>query len=236
MRINKISKKASAVIMIFAILLGMSGISEKKVTANAADSPAKMYFCDRILSKYGFVQQYNIYIQIDANSASNKAVYVHYNTNSNEWQDVAATCLCKPNNNTEIWKASISGFTADLKCAVKYVGDGQVYWDNNNGQGYSSSDVLGADNVIITYLSSPSPESCKITAILKNLGCSKTVTLRYTTDNWASYIEIPLSYSSAYYDTDYEIWTATVNTPKIDSFQYSVRYNVNGQTYWEHHF
>lgn len=237
MKIGKITKKITAMIMVFAMLLGTSGILGMKVTANASDNPVKMYYCDQVVSWRGS-SQYIVYIQVNASSAANKSVYVHYNAGSNEWKDETATYVTKLDNNTEIWKATVSGFGITGDYAIKYVGDGHTYWDNNNGNNYSSYDILGQANVIVDRLSYQSAQNYTINAVVKNLTYNKIIKVRYTQDNWATYQDAALSYSSPYYNTDYETWSVTLNLDenKMDSFQYCVSYEVNGQTYWDNNF
>lgn len=68
MKIGKTLKKISAVILVFAMSLGLFNISGIDVKADSSYSPVKMYYCDTILSWRGFVQ-YTVYIQIDSSSS-----------------------------------------------------------------------------------------------------------------------------------------------------------------------
>lgn len=242
MKISKLLKKLSAIMLAFAMLCGVCGmyiIPENENTAYASESPVKMYYCDQVINWRGSVQ-YIVYIQIDAKSAANKAVYVHHSAGTNEWQDVAATYVAHLDNDTEIWSATVSGYAIGEEYAIKYIGDGQTYWDNNNGKNYTCDNVLGQANIIVDRLSYQQPSYYKIKAILKNLAPVKIIKVRYTQDNWATYQEAALSYSSTYYiDTEeYETWDVTLNLDenKMDSFQYCVSYEVNGETYWDSKF
>lgn len=237
MKLGKTLKRISAVVMVFAMIFGVLGMTGSTLTAKASSNPVKMYCYDNYINWRGYLES-NVYIQVDANSAANKAVYVHYNDGTDEWADEAATYVTKIDNNTEIWKAHISGLGISSEYAIKYVGDGQVYWDNNNGNNYNDSNVLGQANVLADRLSFQSPSSYMIRAIVKNLAYSKTVTVRYTQDNWATYQDVPLSYSSSIIGTDLEQWSVTLNLNEesMDSFQYCIRYDVNGQTYWDNNF
>lgn len=240
MMISKLLKKLSAIMLAFAMLCGVCGTSvipENKNTAYASENPVKMYYCDHVANWRGSVQ-YIVYIQIDAKSAANKAVFVHYSAGTNEWRDVEASYVTNLDNDTEIWSATVSGFAVGGEYAIKYVGDGQTYWDNNNGNNYSMSDVLGQANIIVDRLSYQQPSSYRIVAILKNLAYNKVVKVVYTQDNWQTREEAFLSYSSGYPNTEYEQWSVTLNLDenKMDSFQYFVSYEVNNQTYLDNKF
>lgn len=237
MKIGKTLKTLSAIMLAFAMLLGVCGISGNEITANASENPVKMYFCDDVINWRGYVE-YNVYIQVDAGSAANKAVSVHYKVSDDVWADVSAEFVTKLDSNTEIWKAKVSGYIVDREFAIKYVGDGQTYWDNNNGNNYTNYDILGAANVKVERLSYHEPRAFKVQAVVKNLAFAKKVKVRYTLDNWASYQEADLSFDSSIPETDTERWNVTLNLDedKMDSFQYCVSYEVNGQTYWDNNF
>lgn len=238
MKTNIFFKKTLSIIITFALLFGLFGTSNMTVTANAADLPVKMYYCDRVINWRGSIQ-YTVYIQVAANSATQKAVYVHYDAGSNQWQDVAASYVTNLNSNTEIWKATVSGFGVGSKYAIKYIGDSTTYWDNNNGNDYLISDILGQANVIVTRLQYQNPSSYEINAVVKNLAYDKAVTVYYTQDNWATSQKASLNYSSDYIsNSNYENWTVTLNLNEnnMDSFHYYVTYQVNGQTYIDNNF
>lgn len=90
------------------------------------------------MSKYGY-DQYDVYIEIAASSAGTKKVYAHYSTQEGEWLDSATAFFIKLDDNTEIWKVTVSGWGLGGEYAIKYIADGQTYWDNNFGTNYTSS-------------------------------------------------------------------------------------------------
>ena len=238
MKIGKFFKKISAIMLIFSMFLATFKLSGTEVKADTSNNPVKMYYCDNVIYWRGSVQ-YIVYIQIDSKSAANKAVYVHYTNGTNDWLDTAATYVTNLDNNTEIWKATVTGNAAGEKYAIKYIGDGQTYWDNNNGKNYSHNDVLGEANIIADRLPYQLPSNYKIQAILKNLAYTKVVKVKYTQDNWATSQEAELKYSSMYSNENgLELWDVTLNLDenKIDSFQYCISYEVNGKIYWDNNF
>lgn len=140
MKIRKTLNRSSIIIMTLAMLFAVVTISVNGLTAKASSNPVKLYYVDIIQNYHGYTS-YNIYIQIEAKSAANKAIYVTVSdsNNTDTWIDLAATYYGKSNDSTEIWKATVSGFGLE-RFTIKYVGDGQTYWDNNNGYGYSFDD------------------------------------------------------------------------------------------------
>ena len=237
MKIGKTLKKLSAIVMTFAMLFGILPILGCGITAKASSNPVKMYSMDFTFRKYGVTDR-NIYIQIDASSASNKAVFVHYeNTSAGEWQDAEATFVTKLDANTEIWKANVHGTGLGEQYAIKYIGDGQTYWDNNNGNNYTNSDLIGEAKVSAQRLRS-GYNGYYLQVAVKNLAYNKTVKVRYTEDNWATYQDVDLQYNSAISGTDSELWDVTLNLDDTshDNFEFCVFYQVNGQTYWDNNF
>lgn len=236
MKISKTFKKISAVIMAFAMLVGVAGGFGGEITAKASTNPVKMYYCDPIIKEWRGYRQYDVYIQIEAGSAATKEVYVHHGTGDSEWQDTQASFVTKLDANTEIWKATVSGReNAGTEYAIKYIGDGKTYWDNNNGNNYTIHDILGQANVKAERLSSQTASNYYIQAVVKNLAYNKVVKVRYTLDNWASYQDVNLSYRSSITGTNMERWgvTLNLNESNLDSFHYCISYEVNGQTYWD---
>ena len=238
MKVSKVFKKLSAIVMMFAMIFGLFGITGSGITAKASTNPVNMYCYDFVYSKYGYTE-YNVYIQVEAGSAGSKAVYVHYDAGNSVWQDQAATFLTKIDDNTEIWKATVGGFGIGEEYAIKYIGDGQTYWDNNNGNNYTGNDILGQANVKVKRLNYQTPSSFKVQATVKNLAYNKVVKVRYTQDNWVTYQDAALSYEAPITGTNAETWGVTLNLDesKMDDFHYCVSYQVNGTTtYWDNNF
>lgn len=234
MKLGKTMKKLSAMIMALAMIFSLVGFCGNDITAKAASNPVKMYSTEVTFSKYGILS-YDVYIQVDANSASNKKVYVHHSTHNQGWVDTEATYCTKTDSNTEIWKASVSGIQA-ADYVIKYVGDGVTYWDNNNGQNYEATNMVGTATVKAIPLRSGAPYTFCVQAAVKNLAYNKTVKVRYTEDNWATYKEADLSYSYSVEGTNSEVWATNISITNRDAFQYCISYTVNGKTYWDNNF
>lgn len=237
MKFNRTLKKLTAFVFVFTFVM-LSIMHENQFTAKADYSPVKMYCCDNVIYEWRGSRQFTVYVQVDAASASDKQVFIHYDAGNNEWKDQKTSYLTTIDGNKEIWCATVSGFAISVKYAIKYIGDGITYWDNNNGNDYSRDELLGVANVEAVRQSYQLPNSYKICAAVKNIGNPKKVTARYTMDNWASYKDVPLSYDSTPSGQNFEYWSVTLNLDenKMDSFQFCIKYEVNGNTYWDNNF
>ncbi|MDE6232797.1 MAG: CBM21 domain-containing protein [Lachnospiraceae bacterium] len=238
MKTGKKIKKVTVIILALAIIFGVFGISGMEVTVKASDSPVKMYYCDHVLSYHGSVTV-TVYVQVDSRSAVNRQVYIHHSGfGSGDWEDVEAAYCTKLDDNTEIWKATITGYETSLEFAIKYIGDGKVYWDNNNGNNYTYNNVLGIANVKAGRLYKVYSSKVMMFATVKNLAYNKNVKVRYTTDNWETYKDESLGYLSNIPNTNDELWSVELDLDggKTDGFHFCISYEVNGQTYWDNNF
>lgn len=233
-KINKVMKKLSSVALVFAMLFGLFTICGNTITAKAAQSPVKFYSLDSRTIYHG-INSYDIYIQIAAGSAGSKSVSITYPDYQGTTQNANASFYTKIDSETEIWKVTVSGPGLST-FNIKYVGDGTTYYDNN----HRFSNPLGEANIkgLCTYYQSGS--NYTVYAAVKNLAYTKTVKVRYTTDNWATWKEADLHYSSTLSGTNTEIWTATLDlgTSNLDNFHYCFNFQANNQgtVYWDSNF
>ncbi len=219
-------------LLVFSMLFCIVG-TLGSVNANAATDRVSMYSREIYFVKYGYVISH-IYIQTKDN-ASNQQVFVHYNyMDGEDWKDSHATYVTTLSDGSKIWKASITSFNTEY--AIKYIADGQTYWDNNNGNNYTS-EKIGAAPITANRGNYPDFSRYAINATLRNYAYQKNVQVRYTEDNWATYTDVPLSYDSTNTDGTEE-WSTTLSldSSKADSFEYCIYYQVNGQTYWANNF
>lgn len=225
-------KKALTFLVVLSMLLCCVG-AFGSIQASAATDRVSMYLRDPYFSKYGMSGSY-IYVQTKDN-ASNQQVYVHYYYSNNEWKDAQAEYLMTLDDGSKIWKAYIIGYGTEY--AIKYVADGQVIWDNNDGKNYTDQ-LLGTAPITVNrnyyYMSL---DNYDVNVTLQNYGYQKEVVVRYTDNNWASYTDVPLSYDST---NQYgkELWSTElhISNGNPDAFEYCVYYKVNGKTYWANNF
>jgi hypothetical protein len=198
------------------------------------------------------------YVVEVANLGYNKVVVIHQELNDLQWEDVTLFYSFTTSTGTEIWKGSLTktvfaSSTPTLsqfgdKIAVKYLVNGQTYWDNNNNQNYTILNTNRQENSSFLYLSNEfniplysnfDLSYLNIAADVRNLGFVKDVKVVYTTNNWVTSSTAPLSFNSIENNnatTDYELWIASVIIPKTDKVTYALSYTVNGQTYWDSNF
>ena len=234
MTLGKVMKKLLSVAMAAALAIGAVAFGGSDVTANAASNPVRMHSTEITFCKYGFTH-YNVYIEVDANSASNKEVYVHHSTYDQGWINTEATFYAMKDSNTEIYKATVTGMSA-TEFVLKYVADGRVYWDNNYGKNYQATDMVGTAEVKALPLRSAMYGTYTVQASVKNIAYHKVVKVRYTEDNWATYKEAELKYNYSVAGTDSEIWSTEIKVQDSSSLQFSISYTVNGRTYWDNNF
>lgn len=227
--------KIAAFVLTLAMLLSAFCIAGT-ATAGAATDRVSLYSSNVYFSKYG-ASTYEVFVQTKDN-ASNQQVFIHYNyMNDTEWKDSEATYVTTLNDGSKIWKATFSSF--DTKYAIKYIADGETFWDNNNGKDYNGSETIGVAPVVSQRLGYQyNKENFKVNAVLQNYAYQKNVFVRYTTDGWKTCKDQALNYSASNNDGT-ETWTTALNVADNASytdFQYAICYQVNGQEFWANNF
>ncbi len=208
-----------------------------------------------------------------ANIAYAKQVFVHHKMTDGTWKDFPLSYIGPSENNAEIWGWEINygvgtppensfaqtGFSDEF--ALKYIVNGQTYWDNNGSRNYNISSPYITDGYymqdglnISTDLFSSSLRctgttgTLQVNADVRNIAYTKTLNLVYTTDNWRTVSSAPLRYGSTYGyggsnltafpgQQQFERWGVTVNVPaSTTQVKFAVSYTVNGQTYWNNNY
>ncbi len=223
-------KKVLTMVLALALIVGVCGF-KGATPASAATSKVSLYSSSVHFAKYGG-RSFEVFIKTTGN-ASDEKVTVHYQYYSDsEWLDAKAVYMETLSDGSKIWRAYFSSFSC--KYAIKYEADGEVYWDNNNGNDYDGSEIIGSAPVAVERLGYQYDYSnFKINAVVKNFAYNKNVVVRYTTDGWKTYKEQNLSYNKTNTDGS-ETWTTSINVKDVvsDDFEYAIRYEVNGNTYW----
>ncbi len=201
--------------------------------------------------------------------AYNKAVVISHKMSDGSWKDFPLSYISSTTDNTEIWGANYTinsydqvgsaVFFAD-EFVVRYEVNGQKYWDNNNYQNYKMNDLEGGFlrndlnilidtdyNRIYTYYNTAN-NAFNISADIRNLNPTKTVTVVYTTNNWSTTETAPLRFNQTItvgaqqYLTSpnrfgIERWSVNIDIPTaVNSVQYALVYKVNGAEYWDNNF
>ncbi|CAH1204343.1 hypothetical protein PAECIP111893_02228 [Paenibacillus plantiphilus] len=196
-------------------------------------------------------------IEVD-NLDYTKQVKVVWRVNSGSWTETSASYVRATTNNHELWSfySDIEESYEDLSSGylefkVKYIVNGITYWDTNGGSNYklsfgsaAPSFAIGNPPVKVNFNEVPYSSTYFDTTanvahfgvFVKNLGFTKTVKVRYSTDNWATYTEASLAYDATVSNSGstLESWKASVPVSStVNNIKYSISYTVNGVTYWD---
>ena len=213
------------------------------------------------------------------NLGINKKVYVHHKMMDSSWQDLPLKFLKKGYDSTDIWGIELKyggygsvfypGTNIDLSTngfgdeyVLKYVANGQTYWDNNGGNNYKVPHPYGSDGMFLQnglnisadtyrsnfYVRDSSNKELLIYADLRNLGFQKEVKLIYSTNNWKTVKTAPLNFVQ-YYSVGngtiltnpnvfgIEKWSVIVKLGSTATkVSYALSYKVNGVEYWDNNF
>ena len=225
-------KKTAALLTAIAMLTALFA-SFGVTTANAATVDVSLYSSEVYFCKYGITTR-NVYVKTDSVS-SNQDVTVHYHYLDGEWRDSEATYFTTLSDGSKIWKATISSYR--MEYAIKYTANGNEYWDNNNGQNYTNENIGVAPITVNRGRPFYGGFNDLVSVSLQNYAYEKEVAVRFTTDSWNTYTDVPMNYESTN-DNGTEVWTTYINTYTNDlsGFEFCVYYTVNGQTYWANNF
>ncbi len=234
---RKTSARIASVVLIIAMLLSTMCIAGTASVSAAETDRVKLHSATPFFVKNGMTT-YEAYIQTKDN-ASDQKVYVHYNyMDGQEWLDQEAEFFKTLDDGTKIWKASFNSFNA--RYCIKYVADGVTYWDNNNGNDYFAGNAIGSAPVISERMMYQYPYmGYTVMALLQNYGYHKNVFVRYTTDDWKTYNDVPMFYYVSN-GNGTETWCASLPMYRDQftskDFHYAICYQVNGQEYWANNF
>ena len=231
---TNIFKKSVSLALAFTMLLSLFCIMSK-TNVGAVTDKISMYSSNVTFSRYG-MSTHTIYIKTTDN-ASSQQVYVHYNyLNGEEWRDKEAKYFTTLSDGSKIWEVSITSY--NMEYAIKYIADGNEYWDNNNGNNYHD-EIIGSAPIEVQRVGHQSASNYTINVVLQNFAYEKDVKVRYTEDNWATQHDIAMHYVSTN-DDGTEVWATTLNLSNTSGriFEYCAYYynKSNNQTYWANNF
>ncbi len=232
-------KSTKIVAMMLTLTMLLSVFSFKAVTpVSASTAPRVSFYSMGSISTRQGISTYEVFVQTNDN-ANDQEVKVRYFYMPNlGWTDTKATYVTTLSDGSKIWRAVFTSYKCQF--AIKYEADGEVFWDNNNGNDYTSANVIGAAPIASERLSvyQFSGRDYTINAILKNFAYEKNVFVRYTTDGWNTYSDQALSYVNTNSDGT-ERWSTKLSLEGVNTssgFEYAICYQVNGQEYWANYF
>lgn len=182
-----------------------------------------------------------------------KKVKLHLKLKDGSWSDsVNGRFVQFAEEGYEIWRVDASRYSSDVddiynsEFVVKYVVNGETYWDNNNGQNYKvntpGSDVFLGNgiNVLTDYAYAYKAYYNNTVYFygyiaVRNIAFNKEVDVTYSTDNWATTKVVKATYSYGPSASGIENWRFNVNNLPAETteIEYAVSYKVNGNTYWD---
>lgn len=232
-------KSTKIVAMMLTLTMLLSVFCFKAVTPVSASTAPRVSFYSMggINTRHG-ITTYEVFVQTNDN-ANDQAVTIHYFYMPNlGWTDAEATYVTTLSDGSKIWRAVFTSY--DCQFAIKYEADGEVIWDNNNGNDYTAASVIGTAPVASERLSvfQFNGRDYTINAVLKNFAYEKNVFVRYTTDGWNTYSNQALGYVDTN-DDGTETWSTKISLEGISDFsgfEYAICYQVNGQEYWANYF
>lgn len=225
---RKIMSKITACALALSLACVGFVMPAKKVSAASAQ-PVQLYYAQTLTyMRYG---NYQGDVSVE-NLDYNKQVIAHYYDGA--WETVNCSYVKDDPNNSgfEVWHFNLGNAGHITSLYVEYDVNGQTYYDNNGGKNYSLDGAynyvaLGKDTVKFAY-----GDTWKVIAV-KNLGYDKKVTVRYTTDNWATSTDVDATYTYSP-SSDVDLYNLPTTVPT--GAQFAVSYTVNGVTYWDNNY
>lgn len=229
-------------------------------SAFAADEVKLQKAKSLVSTKYGQSQQFITFEANVENLNYGKQVYAYVRDGSGTWSNIPLSYNRSAGAGREIWSTSYSlplNTTYDLQFALKYVVNGQTYWDNNGSQNYALAQDAGSrlGNGLNVYNDNFEPsvnlgvggQTYYGFVSVRNLSPTKLVRIHYSTDNWnttqvasATWAQYPYAgrYSNAVNPNPYGIedWGYQLNVGNANEVVYAIEYVVNGVSYWDNNF
>jgi len=261
-----------------AIPLNGKTKSKSATSRLAANEKIKLLKSGTLAAYYSrsYTREKTFYVEL-ANLAYNKQVFVYHKMSDGSWRDFPLAYIKPADSGAEVWGWELNygvgtpaaqnfasvGFADEF--VLKYIVNGQTYWDNNTGKNYNISSPYNTDGLFMqngvnvsadtykTYLRlSPAPNNhfVQVEADIRNLAYNKQVTFVYTTNKWITVQYQSLNYANTYaYGGDnliansglknFEKWTVGFSIPQGQgptSMQYAISYKVNGVEYWDNNY
>lgn len=247
-------KKVLSLVLVIVTLLS-SFIMIPSVSA--ASNPVALVYAKSVVKSaqsLGWAAWMEGYVEVE-NIAYAKEVTIHYSFDGVTWDDISAKYMQKSHGTKEIWSFTTQSnpfttidyhFYKEIKFAIKYKVDGKTYWDNNNGKNYFVAALndspfnqyaIGCGGLAVReYSYRLSTFSGNI--MVKDLGDSQEVKVRYTTDGWKTYKDLEATRDMSYYG-NHQLWrfsdSVTAASPDF-KIEFAAYYTVNGTTYWDNNF
>lgn len=203
-----------------------------------------------------FLRRFSVRVK---NLAFKKEVFVHHLTTNGDWVDIPLSYKQNIPIGYEIWEGEVAPDTPLYgdTFAIKYVVDGNTYWDNNGGNDYSMPVSIGAylapdvQIILDSYNTRVVNRAVIISAdvrINQQATYESKVEVVYTTDGWATTQKTELRFNE-YYRVGYSEYILSPNQYEISKYETKIRledeakaieyyviYTVDGQEYRDNNY
>ncbi|EFM12301.1 putative phosphatase regulatory subunit [Paenibacillus curdlanolyticus YK9] len=238
-------KKIGTLFIAFALLLSFGFSASFSGVANAYDPNVQLSYAHTKTIQGTPNNLSRLSGSVDVTNLSpTKQVKVVYTTGNGIWQEQSASYTATLASGHEAWDFNIDApLATTFEFAIKYVVNGQTYWDNNNGSNYKVGGASAPDRILSkaalklyesSYFSNRSGLYVGGKIYLKNLAPTKTVTIVYSYDNWATTQSASATYDSfvANSGNAFETWNFSFSATG-QPIKFAISYTVNGVTYWD---
>ena len=244
------------------------GVNHQKNAESKAVKSSEKVNLVKAWTSYSFYRGYGTYnrrfMVSVANLAYEKRVSVYHEKKNGTWEEISMSYVENIDGDRELWELDNIEFGIETladQFVIKYEVDGEVYWDNNQGNNYQMSRQEGyffaqpalnisVDNKFtsVFYSSYEDKNIFRITADVRNIDPTKDVRVVYTTNGWETKNDFPLSFVGYWYngynavlispnDFGIERWDAGIRLDKsINQIEFALVYKVNGQEYWDNNY
>ncbi|MHA7055928.1 hypothetical protein ACWGOQ_0001815 [Aquimarina sp. M1] len=231
-------------------------------------SPIKLVKAWKSLGYYRGYTVYNHKFTVEVvNLAYDKNVSIYHEKRDGSWDEIALSYHTTIDSQTELWTGGYSqaGYSItqeyDDEFVIKYVVNGNTYWDNNAGANYRIEQHEGylfakpdlnvsvdTDFVSLNYSPYDNKNRLSVTVDVRNLAPVKEVGVIYSSDGWQTQGYLPLFFRSTWMNgplfsiespNSYNIerWQGYVGLDASeDQLEYAVVYRANGNEYWDNNY
>ncbi|HBD94297.1 MAG TPA: endonuclease [Spirochaetia bacterium] len=279
-RMLKMQKKILSIVAVITVLLTVISCSDAAFETAYQEDASSINKEQSIVSTAAMVELVKAYTSASSyhgsggntrsfiikvkNAGFEKQVVIHHSINTlGPWVDLTADYVGPAETGYEIWALndyrsfSYADEILGKEFVVKYVVNGQTYWDNNAGKNYSMGYLDGTYlnpnlNVLQAgasfYGVGTSPSTFYVNADVRNIGYNKTVKVVYSFDNWATTYTENLKFAD-FYQVGYsqfvespnvhniERWRKSITVPAdVENLEYAIAYDVNGSTQWDNNY
>jgi len=212
--------------------------------------------------KRGVQQTLSFFILVE-NLSYDKRIDVVWAGEDGVWQTLPALFHSKLNHNWEYWHAQVSqqltanqSLPGNIKFGLRFQALGKEYWDNKQGNNYSSqadSGIKVTDNtsVLNTHFAHSLSDDQKfvpVTVAVNQSAHAEKVTVHWTTDNWKHTKITHCHFQRNYWDKvalsnarnpnqyGVQVWKGWLKVGKAFRLQYTVCCEGKTQTFWDNNY